>query len=65
MIDPVLIIAFLEQKSIRVENDQFLGYCVAVLPVRLMVGHAPLERSIGVRVPDRQQFRKVSKDLEG
>ena len=24
------------------------------LPVRLMVGHRPLEASIGVRVPDRQ-----------
>lgn len=30
---------------------------VASLPVRLMVGHLPLEEGIGVRVPDRQQVQ--------
>ena len=30
-----------------------------------MVGHAPLERIIGVRIPVGQQSSKVSKDLEG
>gem|GEM_PF-6197505 len=25
-----------------------------ILPIRLMVGHIPLEDGIGVRVPDRQ-----------
>lgn len=29
-----------------------------ILPVRLMVGHLPLEQGIGVRVPDRQQIER-------
>ena len=30
------------------------------LPIRLMVGHIPLEDVIGVRVPDRQHGMKRS-----
>ncbi len=44
--------------QVLVEKMCFLRYGSEVLytlPVRLMVGHLPLEQGIGVRVPDRQQ----------
>lgn len=46
-----------------------MGKLSIPLRVRLMVGHCPLEASIGVRVPDPQQSRigsddRVSSELE-
>ncbi len=50
--------------QVLVEKMCFLRYGSEVLytlPVRLMVGHLPLEQGIGVRVPDRQLTNEVRK----